>query len=127
MLGGLGGAGAEELNAAEPQAGDAVVLLAFAGCVEMEENAGPWGRAVEGWGVRGGEGRGVDGVGEGVAEDEVGARRGGLIGGERIGDLEVLLGTVAREREGVDVTVLVGEGRGWLCEEGKEEEEEEEE
>lgn len=63
----LGGAGAEELGAAEPQAGDAVVLLAFTGGVEIEDNAGPRRGAMGGTGVRGGEGRGVDGVGEGVA------------------------------------------------------------
>lgn len=67
ILGGLGGAGAKELDAADPQAGDAVVLLSFTIGVEMEENAGPRGRAMRGRDVGGGEGRRVDGIGEGVA------------------------------------------------------------
>lgn len=64
MLGRLGGAGSEKLDAAEPQGGDAVVLLAFTSDSEIEENAGPRGRATIRRVVRGGKGRGIDGVAE---------------------------------------------------------------
>lgn len=76
---GLGGAGAEELGATEPDGGYAVVLLALAPRVEVENHARPrrgaaWGRSV-GSGVR----WGIDRVREGVVENMVGARWGGFV------------------------------------------------
>jgi hypothetical protein len=70
---GLGCAGAQNLGAAEPHAGDAVVLLASALGAEIEDHVGPGCGAIERRGVVGGEGRGVHGVREGVLEDLLGA------------------------------------------------------
>lgn len=64
----LGCARAEQLAAAEPQASNAGVLFAFARSVKLEDHAGPGAGAIGRRGVAGGEGRFVDGVGEGVAE-----------------------------------------------------------
>lgn len=72
----LGGAGSDQLGPAEPEGRDAVVLVSAAGGGDLEDGAGPGGAAAGGglrWRVSGGVGRGVDGVGEGVAEDRVGA------------------------------------------------------
>lgn len=77
--GGLGGAGAEDLGAGDPDGGDAVVLLALAAGVEMEHDAGPRGGAPRGRAVGGGVWRRVDGVGEGVVEDTVAAGRSGFV------------------------------------------------
>lgn len=107
----LGGAGAEELDAAKPDGGDAVVLVAVGGGVEVQEDAGPGGRASGGRGVRGGVRWGVDGVGEGVVEDLVVARWGGVLRQWRVGDLQVL-SAADGGGEGADETVLVGEGCG---------------
>jgi len=71
--GGFGGTGAEDLGAGDPDGGDAVVLLALAAGVEVEHDAGPRGGAAWGRAVGGGVRRSVDGVGEGVVEDTVGA------------------------------------------------------
>lgn len=64
----LGCARAEQLAAAEPQAENAVVLFAFARSVKLEDHAGPGAGAIRRRRVVGGEGRFVDGVGEGVVE-----------------------------------------------------------
>lgn len=123
VLVGLGGAGAEELDAAQPDGGDAVVLVAAGGDGELEGDGGP-GRSGAEWerGVGGGEGRGVDGVGEGVGDDAVGAggREDGR--GEGLGELHVLVGRAGVGGETGPLVEAVGECGGGG---GGEEEEEE--
>lgn len=58
----VGGAGVEELNSTELEGNDVVILLAFSHGMEVNGNAG-LGRGQ--WGI--------NGVGEGVMEDLVGA------------------------------------------------------
>lgn len=70
---GLGGAGAEKLGAGEPDGGDAVVLLALAPRVEVEDHPRPRCPAPRGRCVRGGVRWRIDGVGEGVVDYSVGA------------------------------------------------------
>lgn len=64
------GGGAEKLDAVEPHGGDAVFLRCGSGGGELEDDAGPGGRAARRVGVvRGGRWE-ADGVGEVVAECE---------------------------------------------------------
>lgn len=70
---GLGGAGAEDLGAGEPDGGDAVVLLPLTPHVEVEDHAGPRRRTPRWRRVGGGVRWRIDGVGESVVDDSVGA------------------------------------------------------
>lgn len=74
-VGGLSGGGAKELSAAEPEGGNAVVLVPADVGEEVESDAGPGAGAGGGRRRRvgGREGRAVDGVGEGVVEEVDGA------------------------------------------------------
>lgn len=66
----LGGDGAEDFSSAEPQATDAIILVAAAGFeAKLESEVEPRRRAAREWRVRGGVGRTVDGFGEGVVNN----------------------------------------------------------
>lgn len=90
--GGFGGAGAEDLGAGEPDCGDAVVLVAVGGGLEVEDDGGPRRRAGGGRGVGGGDGWAADGVGEVVVEDLEREGRDEVIGGKWVGEFDVFLG-----------------------------------
>lgn len=109
-FGGLGSAGAEELDASEPDGGDAVVLVAGGGHGEGKHDAGPRGGAVRsGRGVWDGSRGQAVGVGEGVVEDELGAGRGGWEQGRGECGVHVFLGLLGFEA--LDDETVVGEQR----------------
>lgn len=100
-LRGLGGAGPEELDAAEPDGGDAIVLVALAFGAKVEDDVGPRRGAIvfRRRPVRDGERRAVDGVAEGVVEHLVGTGRGEVVRRQRWGQLEILLRRTAAATE----------------------------
>lgn len=116
-------AGAEDLDAFDPDGGDAIVLIAGAGDGEVENDAGPWGWASARRGEDGGGRRETIGVCEVVLEDGDGA--GGDISGReegREGGVNVFLRLRRSDVGGEEEAVGEREGRTRRPEKGKEKE-----
>lgn len=91
-LGWLGCACTQKLNAAKPQAGNAIILFAFDFGMKLEDDVGPGLGTTGRWRVRYGEGRFVDGVSEEVVDYSTSARGCRVIRRwERVSQLDVLL------------------------------------